>query len=111
VPRGLKQFLFTFSYREKSFSDELLDLFGNTSTVPSLKPAAPAFSGGINNDFSSLFGSKPDSPATAAKRSHVASPLPQSSSNVSLNNLLIESCTFLNETLYSCSDFNVVQVT
>nr|CAB3245500.1 FCH domain only protein 2 [Phallusia mammillata] len=75
---------------EKSLSDELMDLFGNNTPVANNKTAPLIGSTNTTDTLAGLFASKPESPATSAKNDHLTtSTLPQSSSNVSLNNLFI----------------------
>ncbi|XP_078488271.1 F-BAR domain only protein 2 isoform X5 [Ciona intestinalis] len=74
--------------QEKSMSDELLELFGGSSM--SSVPPPPRKNSSKADSILELYSTKPDSPATAAKKDHLTpAPIPQSSSNVSLNNLFI----------------------
>nr|XP_018668431.1 F-BAR domain only protein 2 isoform X2 [Ciona intestinalis] len=74
--------------QEKSMSDELLELFGGGSM--SSAPPPPRKNSSKADSILELYSTKPDSPATAAKKDHLTpTPIPQSSSNVSLNNLFI----------------------
>uniref|UniRef100_H2YU57 Muniscin C-terminal domain-containing protein n=1 Tax=Ciona savignyi TaxID=51511 RepID=H2YU57_CIOSA len=71
-------------------SDELLELFGGSFSSSSAAPPPPRKSSSQADSILELYSTKPDSPATAAKKDHLTTaPIPQSSSNVSLNNLFI----------------------